>query len=182
MAILLGVNALKATFGVRPLFDDVSFTIAEGDRIGLIGPNGAGKSTLLRILAGEVAPDGGEVSRRRGLRVGRLAQVPTFTEGATVLETLREGSRAEGGGAGAGGGPGQPGHADEDWEIEARIETLLAKLELSGRGAGGVGPETRIAELSGGWRKRAALARELARAPELLLLDEPTNHLDAESI
>ena len=182
MAILLGVNALKATFGVRPLFDDVSFTIAEGDRIGLIGPNGAGKSTLLRILAGEVAPDGGEVSRRRGLRVGRLAQVPTFTEGATVLETLREGARAEGGGAGAGGGPGQPGHADEDWEIEARIETLLAKLELSGRGAGGVGPETRIAELSGGWRKRAALARELARAPELLLLDEPTNHLDAESI
>jgi ATP-binding cassette subfamily F protein uup len=190
VGILLGVNALKATFGVRPLFDNVSFTIAEGDRIGLIGPNGAGKSTLLRILAGELGPDGGEVSRRRGLRIGRLAQVPRFTEGATVLDTLREGARAGSGGE-TGGSPGSPGasaagggggHGDEEWEVEARIETLLAKLELSGRGAGSVGPDTRIAELSGGWKKRAALARELARAPELLLLDEPTNHLDSESI
>ena len=175
MAILLGVRELQARFGARPLFDNVSFTVAEGDRVGLIGPNGAGKSTLLRILAGDLAPDGGEVSRRRGLRLGRLAQVPTFTDGATVLQTIREGLLA------ANGAQDASAH-EEDWEIETRLEALMSKLELDGQGATGVGPDSLIEDLSGGWKKRVALARELARRPELLLLDEPTNHLDAESI
>jgi ATP-binding cassette subfamily F protein uup len=177
VAILLGVSELRATFGVRPLFDNVNFTVAEGDRIGLIGPNGAGKSTLLRILAGDLAPDQGQVARRRGLRIGRLAQVPDFDPDATVLETIREGTQS------ALGWDGAPAAShDEEWEVEARIEALMAKLELSGKGPSGVDPDSRIADLSGGWKKRVALARELARAPELLLLDEPTNHLDAESI
>src|SRR6476659_3838213 len=91
MSILLSAQGLTASFGARPLFEGVSFTVEEGDRIGLIGPNGAGKSTLLRLLA---ATAGGEhtqsglVSRRRGLRVGYLAQVPRFDAGATVASVI----------------------------------------------------------------------------------------------
>jgi ATP-binding cassette subfamily F protein uup len=166
MAILLSAQGLHAAYGARPLFEDVSFTVEEGERIGLIGPNGAGKSTLLRLLASTAVGDAtqsGQVSRRRNLRVGLLEQVPRFEPGATVESAVS-------------------GHAAEsDWERAAETHALLAKLDLSGAVAG-VTPATPIAALSGGWRKRVALARELARQPDLLLLDEPTNHLDVESI
>ncbi|HET6150764.1 MAG TPA: ABC-F family ATP-binding cassette domain-containing protein [Polyangia bacterium] len=171
MAILLSVQGLEAGFGARPLFAGVSFTIEAGERIGLIGPNGAGKSTLLRILAGATAPDDGQVSRQRGLRVGHLEQVPRFRPEATVEELVREAAE------------GATGPGGEDWNRAGEVELLMSKLALSGRGRGaGVSPSSVVDTLSGGWKKRVALARELARRPDLLLLDEPTNHLDVESI
>jgi ATP-binding cassette subfamily F protein uup len=167
VAILISAQAIEAGFGARPLFSDVSFTLEDGERIGLIGPNGAGKSTLLRILAGAADPDRGQISRRRGLRVGYLAQVPLLTPGATVEEMVREGAR-----------DGATGAIDD-----GAVDELMARLGLSGRGRGaGISPSAPVDALSGGWKKRVALARELARRPDLLLLDEPTNHLDVESI
>jgi ATP-binding cassette subfamily F protein uup len=165
MPLLLGVQSLAKSFGARPLFQGLSFSVEAGERIGLIGPNGAGKSTLLKILAGLSEPDEGTVSRQRGLRVGYLAQVPAFTPGATVEATLLEGA-----------GSAQDG---EDWEAAARVRELVAKLGLADEGRT---PETPVEVLSGGWRKRVALGRELMKQPDLLLLDEPTNHLDVEGI
>jgi ABC transport system ATP-binding/permease protein len=168
MAILLGVQDLSAAFGARPLFEGVSFTVEDGERIGLIGPNGAGKSTLLRILADDLGPDGGTVSRRRGLRVARLAQVPRFVSGATVRTSIEEGL--------------PPASAAGDDAPEDVARAAMASLGLDGRAEASVVPDTPVASLSGGWQKRVALARELARRPDLLLLDEPTNHLDVEGI
>jgi len=171
MAILLSAQGLTASYGARPLFDGVSFTVEEGDRIGLIGPNGAGKSTLLRMMAdagGGEHTQSGLVSRRRGLRVGYLAQVPHFAPGATVASVV----------AGV-----LPDGDHADWERVRDVEQLMARLALAGPTAGpGITPDTPVAALSGGWQKRLALARELAGQPDLLLLDEPTNHLDVESI
>jgi ATP-binding cassette subfamily F protein uup len=161
LALLLSVQELAHAFGARPLFAGVSFTLADGDRVGLIGPNGAGKSTLLKILGGELAADQGTVASRAGLRVGHLAQTPLFPPDATVREAVRAGLR------------------DQDPEHEALVDELLAKLDLGGEAAGA---ETPVARLSGGWKKRVALARELVKDPQLLLLDEPTNHLDVDSI
>lgn len=163
MSILIAVQKIAKSFGSRPLFQDLSFSVEEGEHVGLIGPNGAGKSTLLRILAGADTPDRGELSPRRGLRIGFLEQVPNFADGASVESCIAE----------ANPNP-------EDWEFQASLQEWLSKLSLDG--SLGVGPETRIAELSGGWKKRVALARELAKRPDLMLLDEPTNHLDVESI
>jgi ATP-binding cassette subfamily F protein uup len=166
MAILATARNLGKSFSARPLFEGVGFTLSEGERIGLIGPNGAGKTTLLRILAGVDSPDQGELALRRGLRVGHVAQVPAFQPGQTVREAVLEPTL---------------GLADHDhqWQAAARADELIARLELSGPQAGTDAP---VERLSGGWRKRVALARELVREPELLLLDEPTNHLDVESI
>jgi ATP-binding cassette subfamily F protein uup len=165
VSILLNAAKLSHAFGARPLFEGVTFTLSEGDRVGLIGPNGAGKSTLLKILAGELAPDGGQLAKRGQLRVALLAQTPTFAEGHTVRQAVRTGL------SGA--------HHEGGWEADARVDELLAKLQLNGPVADG---DTPVAQLSGGWAKRVALARELVAEPELLLLDEPTNHLDVESI
>jgi ATP-binding cassette subfamily F protein uup len=163
VGILLSAQDLGHAFGARALFEGVTFTLSDGDRVGLIGPNGAGKSTLLRILAGELGPDRGGVAARGGLRVAYLPQVPEFAPGATVRETVREGL----------------GTAAHGWEEEARVDELVAKLGLAGPEAGA---DQSVERLSGGWRKRVALARALVTAPDLLLLDEPTNHLDVESI
>ncbi|HEX6765481.1 MAG TPA: ABC-F family ATP-binding cassette domain-containing protein [Polyangiaceae bacterium] len=157
MSPLVSVRELSHRFGARPLFSGVSFTLSEGERAGLIGPNGAGKSTLLSILAGALAPDRGEVSRKSGLRVATVEQVPTLT-GATVREAVRAGLRPH------------PGETDP----EARISEWLNRLELD--------PDAPIERLSGGWKKRVAFGKALVSEPELLLLDEPTNHLDVESI
>ena len=166
MAILATAQDLCKSFSARPLFDGISFTLAEGERVGLIGPNGAGKTTLLRILAGADTADRGELSLRRGLRVGHVAQVPEFTAGQTVRETVME---------------GVAGLPDRElgWQTAARADELISRLDLGGAQAGADAP---VERLSGGWRKRVALARELLREPELLLLDEPTNHLDVDSI
>jgi ATP-binding cassette subfamily F protein uup len=166
MAILATARDLSKSFGARALFDGIGFTLGEGERVGLIGPNGAGKSTLLRILAGLDSPDRGELALRRGLRVGFLAQVPSFTPGRTVRETILEPTA---------------GLADAElvWRATRHADELISRLDLDNPQAGADAP---VDKLSGGWRKRVALARELAREPELLLLDEPTNHLDVDSI
>ncbi len=164
MPILVNAHQLRKAFGARPLFDGLTFSIESGEKIGLIGPNGAGKSTLLRILAGRTAPDAGTLSLQRGLRTGYLEQVPAFRPGDTVQAAVMEGARDP-----------------DEWEEIARAHELMSKLELSG-GREGISPETPVEKLSGGWKKRVALARELLRQPDLLLLDEPTNHLDVESI
>jgi ATP-binding cassette subfamily F protein uup len=163
MAILLDAQQLTASFGARPLFAGISFTVDEKERIGLIGPNGAGKSTLLRILAETMSADGGTIARRRGLRVALLEQTPRFAEGATVRDAIAEGIQAAG---------------DHD-DAHEQERLIFATLSLD---AAAIGPDTPVASLSGGWKKRIAIGRALARRPDLLLLDEPTNHLDVEGI
>jgi ATP-binding cassette subfamily F protein uup len=176
VSILVSVHQLSKAFGVRPLFTGLTFSIESGDRIGLIGPNGAGKSTLLRILASEEGLDSGTLSFQKGLKVGFLKQVPEFKEGATLLSTVMEGVHS-------GGNSSSSADPMENWEEMAIAQECLAKLSLVGSNAPGAYDESTLVEsLSGGWRKRVALARELARQPDLLLLDEPTNHLDLESI
>jgi ABC transport system ATP-binding/permease protein len=170
VAILLTARGLSHSFSQRPLFDAISFTVSDGDRIGLIGPNGAGKSTLLRVLAGQTTPDHGDLALRGGTRIGYLAQTPSFGPDDTVRSAVQHGLRRLKPGGDA---------AHLDWEEENRVEAVLAKLQLTGPE---VEPDVQVKTLSGGWQKRVALARELVVEPDLLLLDEPTNHLDVESI
>ena len=158
MAILIGAQDISKSYAERPLFKNLSFAIESKERIGLIGPNGAGKSTLLSILAGKVEVDSGKLSIQNGLKVGHLKQLPEFQEGSTVHSAILEG--------------GETG----EWEEMALSQELMAKLGLADMA------ESLVSTLSGGWRKRVALARELLKQPDLLLLDEPTNHLDVESI
>jgi ATP-binding cassette subfamily F protein uup len=151
--VLIDCRELSKAYGERPLFEDLSFTLHEGERVGVIGPNGAGKSTLLRILAGLETPDRGSCARRKGLRLGYVPQQPDFDPGLTVKAVV----------AAAGG-------ADDH-----RAGMALSR-------AGFVDQERRIGDLSGGWLTRLAVARALVNDPDLLLLDEPTNHLDLDSI
>ena len=162
MSILVSAYQLRKSFGARPLFDGLSFVIESGERIGLIGPNGAGKSTLLRILASQLTADEGQISFQKGLKVGFLEQTPPLDPHATVEATVLSGTSDP-----------------HDWENIALAHELLSKLSLDGEE---VSPQAPVGKLSGGWKKRVALARELARRPDVLLLDEPTNHLDIESI
>ena len=158
MPPILSVRELTHRFGARPLFEGVSFTLGEGERVGLIGPNGAGKSTLLRIVAGAITADRGEVMRRSALRMAYVEQVPAFSA-ATVRDAVTEGLQTR---------------ERASLEGEARVAEWLNRLELD--------PEARVDRLSGGWQKRVAFGKALVSEPELLLLDEPTNHLDVESI
>lgn len=153
MSLYISAKEIRKSFGVRPLFENLTFVVKSADRIGLIGPNGAGKSTLLKILAGKEVCDGGELSILRGLKIGFLEQAPRIPAGLSVEEAVF-------------------GEA----ESPALAGQLLSKLELTQKAS------TLVDTLSGGWKKRVALARELVKSPELLLLDEPTNHLDIESI
>jgi ABC transport system ATP-binding/permease protein len=159
MGILVNAHSVTKSFGARPLFSEISFSVDAKERIGLIGPNGAGKSTLLKIIAGQHLPDSGTISIQRGLKVGYLEQVPQFLPDATIQSAILETS-----------------NDPYDWEEISRAQTIMAKMELS------QAADTSIDNLSGGWKKRVALARELFREPDILLLDEPTNHLDVESI
>ena len=160
MAHLLSCRSISRTFGGRPLFSRITFGIDEGERIGLIGPNGAGKSTLLRILAGLDPPDEGDLSSRRNLRVGYVAQTDAFARGDTALSVLHQ---------------SLAGMASDERERDERARRILLRLGVPD-------PEQTVEAMSGGWRKRLAIARELALEPDLLLLDEPTNHLDLEGI
>jgi ATP-binding cassette subfamily F protein 3 len=193
---VIAVESISKSFGGQVLFRDLSWRIAERDRIGLVGPNGAGKTTLCRILAGLDEPDTGQVSRPRATTVGYLAQEAAASgEGSVLAEALA-------------------GFADV-WALEREMEEVASALattptdaltarygELQHRfdALGGYRLESQartilsglgfrpddlprpVAEFSGGWRMRAALARLLLLAPSLLLLDEPTNHLDLESL
>ncbi|MGZ3797905.1 MAG: ABC-F family ATP-binding cassette domain-containing protein, partial [Pseudobdellovibrionaceae bacterium] len=158
MALLINTHQLEKSFAGKVLFSGVSLGIEEGDKIGLLGPNGAGKTTLMKILAGVSTADGGKVTPKKGLRLGYLPQTPVFAEKETILQALL--SRAH----------------DPDEALGLAYE-WFARLDLSQ-----FGEDFLVSELSGGWQKRVALARELVLEPELLLLDEPTNHLDVVSI
>ncbi len=160
MPPLLNAQNITKAFGPRPLFRSLSFTIDEGARIGLIGPNGAGKSTLLKILAGEETPDSGELAIRKRTRVSYVSQISDFTPEQTVWSVMEDAVRQA-----------QVPTTDSDRQIR---ETL-------GR-AGFIDFSAHAVSLSGGWRKRLAIAQALAVAPDVLLLDEPTNHLDLEGI
>ena len=162
MAILVSAHRLEKHFASRQIFRSLNFAIESGDRIGLIGPNGAGKSTLMKILAGQQSSDGGELTFGRGVRVAILEQDPTFPEGVTVFEALMAA-------------------VDDPYDPDelSRIDEMLSKLDLN---RPDVNSDSLVSKLSGGWKKRVALARELVRNPDLLLLDEPTNHLDVEAI
>ena len=151
--ILLNCRNVSKAFGSRPLFEGLTFSVHEGDHIGLVGPNGAGKSTLLKILAGIELPDDGEFTRRKNLRVGYVPQHPTIAPGLTVAAVVAE-SIAD--------------------ETDRRVATALNRV-------GFADPDAPADTLSGGWRTRLAIARALATEPDVLLLDEPTNHLDVES-
>jgi ABC transport system ATP-binding/permease protein len=161
MAVLLSCESLTKAFCARPLFEDLSFSVSEGDHVGLVGPNGSGKSTLLKIMAGVEDPDSGTRALRKGVRVGYVPQDPVFAPGKTIEEVLLDGLRDV--------------HTLDEHEKFARVTIALGK-------AGFMDREQRSETLSGGWRKRLAIAVELAREPDILLLDEPTNHLDVEAI
>jgi ATP-binding cassette subfamily F protein uup len=157
-SVLLSCEAVAMSYGTRPLFDDLSFGLLEGDRVGLVGPNGSGKTTLLKILAGLETPDRGTRSLRGGIRIGYVAQDPTFPPGATI-----EGVMAS-------------ALADvDDADRPARAALALGRAGLAGDHAA-------IDTLSGGARKRLAIAQALVAEPDVLLMDEPTNHLDLDGI
>jgi ABC transport system ATP-binding/permease protein len=155
---LVNLENVRKAHGTTVVLDDVSLGVADGERIGVVGRNGSGKSTLLRVLAGVEAVDAGRVTQTGDLSVGRLAQRDDLDDNATVL-TAVTGDRAE-----------------HEWAGDARIRTVLDGLvrDLSG--------EAEIGRLSGGERRRVALAALLVADPSLLLLDEPTNHLDIEAV
>lgn len=161
MSLLLSVQNLAKGFGGRrPLFSGLSLELRAGEKVGLIGPNGAGKTTLLKILAGVEAPDEGTRTARRGARVGFLAQDDTFAEGQTVREVMHAALAEE--------------HL-EDHERETRTAITLTQVGFEDH-------DQLATALSGGWRKRLSVARELVRQPDVLLLDEPTNHLDLPGV
>jgi len=159
--VLLSCEGLTKSFGGPPLFEGLTLSLHEGDHVGLVGPNGAGKSTLLKILGGIETADSGTCTRRRKIRLGYVPQTPAFAPGRSAAGVVEEAIAADG--------------ALDDHE-----RRHLAVMAL-GR-AGFDDPDVATDSLSGGWRARLALAREIARSPDVLLLDEPTNHLDVESI
>ncbi len=160
MAPLVSCQSLTKSFGARPLFTEITFGIEADEKLGLIGPNGSGKSTLLRLLAGEDNPDAGDVTRRRNLRLVYLAQEDRFPDGLTVNDVLNAVLQA------------QP---MEEYERDAERSRVLAAT-------GFADGEQAVTTLSGGWKKRLAIARALVQRPDLLLLDEPTNHLDLQGV
>ncbi len=153
LATLITLTDIQLAYGHHPLLDHADFAIQAGERIGLIGRNGAGKSSLLRLLDGRTQPDDGDIARSSGLRVATVEQEPELDENATVFDVV---CNVEG--------------DHEDWQRPSRVRSVLEKL--------GLPADVQIAGLSGGTRKRVALARALVDEPDLLLLDEPTNHLD----
>ena len=154
---LITLIQLQLAFGHHPLLDHADLAISTGERIGLIGRNGAGKSSLLKLIDGRGVPDDGEIKRVGGLKTATVEQEPDLPPGSTVIDVL-SGDFAEA----------------EDWSRPARAQALIDEL--------GLDPGALIDGLSGGTRKRVALARALADEPDLLLLDEPTNHLDFTGI
>jgi ATP-binding cassette subfamily F protein uup len=192
--IALSLVRVSKRYGARTIFEDLTFGLMMGEKVGLIGRNGAGKSTLFKLLSGDEHPDGGEVILTQGLRVARLSQEPEFHAGATIREALVEAladhrdllkrhenlhhRMAE-------GTLDDKAHSELDaidhklsdwgWDLEPRLKQAQTEWALGDL-------ERSVAGLSGGWRKRVALAQAWLKAPDLLVLDEPTNHLDAEQV
>jgi ATP-binding cassette subfamily F protein uup len=156
MAVLLTCDSLGKSFGSRTVFSDISLSLHEGDRMGIIGPNGAGKSTFLNILGTNMTPDSGTVSYRKGVRMAMVAQDPMFDPARTVRDIIFDA-------------------AQDDPERDVSVSKILSRT-------GFADPNATAGTLSGGWKKRLAIAEALGQRPDVLLLDEPTNHLDVEGI
>ena len=155
MALLLNAQDLTIRYGPEALFQNLSLNVSDGDRLGLIGPNGSGKSTLLEILAGRKKADQGDIALRKNTKLSYVAQVSEFAPGETVRSVVQRSLKA--------------------------IDNDADRKKIEGETLGRVGFDDFDAEaqsLSGGWRKRLAIAEALAAKPDILLLDEPTNHLD----
>ena len=159
MALLLTAEALAKAYGPEPLFRNLSFNLSDGDRLGLIGPNGSGKSTLLEIIAGKCQPDAGGVAMRKTTRLGFVAQQSDFAPGDTVRSVVEDAFR----------------RSTPLDSAPRRPEEILGR-------AGFKDFDLKAADLSGGWRKRLAIAQAVVSNPDILLLDEPTNHLDLAGI
>lgn len=190
----LSTENLSKHFGIKPLFENLTFGISKGDKTALIAPNGTGKSTLLKILSGEMEPDSGKVMTRNGIRVGFLAQEPIMNDSMTINEFIAHGDsekvrvvqrydKAVHEQAEDFNPQTQKAYekaaaamdAAEAWDVEQQMEQILGVLNIHDL-------DQPIASLSGGERKRVALAFVLLDEPDLLILDEPTNHLDVEMI
>ena len=152
---VLNLEHISKTYGEKVIFDDISCGIHQGDKIGIIGINGTGKTTFLRILAGFEETDEGQVVMQNGLRITYLPQHPEFPEGATILSYVTQGQK------------------EQSWNPETEAHMVLNKLGIEDH-------EEEIAHLSGGQKKRVALAAVLVNPADVLILDEPTNHLDNE--
>ncbi|MEU4545432.1 ABC-F family ATP-binding cassette domain-containing protein [Nonomuraea dietziae] len=155
---LVNLESVSHAYGPKPLLSDVSLGIEAGERIGVVGRNGGGKTTLLSVVAGTVKPDTGRVTHNRGLRVGLLSQRDDLDPGRTIHETVLG------------------GRAEHEWAGDQAIREILANL------IGDLDLESKVGDLSGGERRRTALAKLLIDEHELIMLDEPTNHLDIEAI
>jgi len=190
---LVSLQEVRIAFGGPGLLDGVTLQIERGERVCLVGRNGAGKSTIMKIVVGELTPDSGEVIRARGARVASLEQEVPQDLAGTVFDVVSEGLGdivellseyrslvhilALGNDAGIIADLERVQHLIESsggWQIQQRVETVISRL--------GLDPDAAAAGLSGGYKRRALLARALVNEPDLLLLDEPTNHLDIESI
>ena len=152
---VLNLEHISKVYGDKVIFDDISCGIHQGDKIGIIGINGTGKTTFLRILAGLEEADEGQVITQNGLRITYLPQHPEFPEGATILSYVTQRQK------------------DKSWNPETEAHMILNKLGIEDH-------EEEIDHLSGGQKKRVALAAVLANPTDVLILDEPTNHLDNE--
>ncbi len=190
---VLDVSHLSKSYGMRQVLQDVTLTVGESEKVGFVGRNGCGKTTLFRIIAGIEPADGGEVSYRRGTSIGTLTQDPVLNEDWTVAEEVdsaltevrQKRNRYEAIGEALRASPpemekllkeqqslGEWFDHHQGWQVDHRIDEVLRKLGIADR-------NQKIRMLSGGMRKRVALAKLVLQSPDLLLLDEPTNHLDA---
>ena len=154
---VLNIEHVSKIFGDKVIFDDVSYGIHEGDKIGIIGINGTGKTTLLKMIAGLEEPDQGQIVAQNGLRTSYLSQNPEFPRDSTILSYVTEQIR------------------QNEWSRDSEARNILNKLGITEH-------ETGICQLSGGQKKRVALARTLVDPGDILILDEPTNHLDNEMV
>jgi ATP-binding cassette subfamily F protein uup len=157
--LIARLDKVSLSFGAKPLLDRVGLQVAKGERVCVLGRNGEGKSSLLKLIAREIAPDGGEVWIRPGAKVASLAQ-EVSASGDTVRELIaREATAA---------------NLDGDWQAALDTDQIISRL--------GLDADATLESLSGGWRRRTMLGRALVTDPDLLLLDEPTNHLDIDAI
>lgn len=152
---ILNIEHVSKIFGEKVIFDDVSYGIHQGDKIGIIGINGTGKTTILKIIAGLEEPDEGQIIMQNGLRITYLPQNPEFPPNATILDYVADGKW------------------QRDWATASEAANILNKLGITDH-------EEKIEHLSGGQKKRVALARTLVNPADVLILDEPTNHIDNE--